>query len=75
MYHTIEFAVEVFVDLEVSAKQPLEKVRLRKGTRLDAEIKPYVVETDAGLIEVADLYFRDGRVTRRMPFENFSLVD
>jgi len=75
MYHTIEFAVDIHPDLEVSPKKPLEKVRIAKGSRLQAQLKPYVIETDAGLIEVADLYFIDGRVARGIAFEKFSLAD
>ena len=75
MYHTLEFTTDVGVDLEVSAKQPLEQVRIERGSRLRAELKPYVVETKSGLIEVADLYFEDGRIARRMPFSRFMLVD
>jgi hypothetical protein len=39
------------------------------------QIKPYVIETEDGLIEVADLYFADGTTTRRVPFEAFTFVD
>ena len=75
MFHTVEFATEVFADLEVSRKQPLERVRIPKGTRVRAQIKPYVVEGKKMPIEVADLYFGDGSVTRGIPFKQFSLVD
>lgn len=75
MYHTIEFAADMHPDLEVSPKKPLEKVRIEKGSRHQAQLKPYVVETENGLVEVADLYFIDGRVARRVPFEKFALVD
>jgi hypothetical protein len=75
MYHIIEFVVEVTIDLEVSRSQPLEKVCIRKGTRLKAEIKPYVMETKKGPIEVADLYLENGKTTRGVAFGNFMLVD
>jgi hypothetical protein len=75
MYHTIEFPADVIVDLEVSRNQPLEKVRFQKGTRVQVEIKPYVIETKKGLVEVADLFFDNGRISRRMPFAKFVLVD
>jgi hypothetical protein len=75
MYHTLEFAVEVLVDLEISPKHPLEKLRIQQGTRLRAQIKPYVMETDDGLVEVADLFFEDGTATRMMAFECFTFVD
>ena len=75
MYHTIEFRRELLVDLEVSPKLPLERLALRQGTRTKAQIKPYVIETENGLIEVADLYFADGTTIRKVPFESFSFVE
>ena len=75
MYHTIQFAVEFEAALEVSRKLPLERVRIRKGDRVDAQVRPHVVETDDGPIEVADLFFADGSVTRNVPFGSFAFVD
>ncbi len=75
MYHMIEFGGECFIDREVSPKQPLEQVRLRKGDRLRAQVKPYVAETDEGPVEVGDLFFEDGTATRRVPFAYFAFVD
>jgi hypothetical protein len=50
-------------------------VLLHKGARWQAQIKPYVVETADGPVEVADLFFEDGTATRTVPFACFSLVD
>jgi hypothetical protein len=75
MYHTIEFAEELMVDLEITPKHWLERMLIRRGARLQAQIKPYVVETEDGLVEVADLFFADGTTTRMVPFESFSFVD
>jgi hypothetical protein len=75
MYHTIEFADELVFDLEISPKHWLERMVVRKGTRLQAQIKPYVVETEDGPVEVADLFFADGTTTRMVAFESFSFVD
>jgi len=75
MYHTITFAADVQADLEISPKHHLEKTLLRKGSRWDVQIKPYVVETDDGPVEVADLFFADGRVARGVPFGVFAFVD
>ncbi|HZT79005.1 MAG TPA: hypothetical protein VFA26_02185 [Gemmataceae bacterium] len=75
MYHTIQFAVEFEATLEVSRKLPLERVRISKGERLDAQIRPHVVETDDGPVEVADLFFVDGSATRNVPFASFTFVD
>jgi hypothetical protein len=75
MYHTIEFVLDFTADLEVSPKKPLEQVRIEAGTRRSAQIKPYVVETTQGPVEVADLFFDDGTTTRMVAFSCFTLVD
>ena len=75
MYHTIDFAEELVVDLEISPKHWLQRMLIGRGTRLQAQIKPYVVQTEAGLVEVADLFFADGTTVRKIPFESFSFLD
>jgi hypothetical protein len=75
VYHTIEFVEELTVDLEISPKHWLERLLINRGSRLQVQLKPYVVETKDGLVEVADLFFADGTITRRVPFESFSFVD
>ncbi len=74
MYHTIEFAVEFLADLEMSPEHRLERLLLRKGARLQAQIRPHVVEGAEGPVEVADLFFEDGTATRMVPFACFSFV-
>ena len=71
MFHTIQFAGDLVLDLEISRKQPLERLLVRGGSRVRAQLKPYVVETEGGLIEVADLFFTDGTATRAVPFASF----
>ena len=75
MYHTVEFAAEFMVDLEVSRKQPLERVLIRRGTRVRAQLRPYVIESENGPVEVADLFFEDGTSTRGVRFEWFTFVE
>ncbi len=75
MYHTLEFAVDFAVDLEISPKHPQERLLIEKGTRLRAQIKPYVVESEEGPVEVADLFFEDGTATRRIRFACFTFVE
>jgi len=58
-----------------SPKQPLEQLRIGKGTRLNAQLKPCVMETSDGPVEVADLFFDNGATARSMPFDLFSFVD
>ena len=43
MYHLIEFNTAFTADLEVSPKQRLERLRVRKGTRAYVCLRPYVV--------------------------------
>ena len=64
MYHTIEFRAKFWVDLEISPRQPLERMLIHVGTRLQAQLKPYVVETEDGPVEVADLFCVDGTTAR-----------
>ena len=75
MYHVIEFTEALTLDLEISAKQPLERIAVSRGTRQRAQIRPYVVETAQGPVEMADLFFEDGTATRGIPFACFSFVE
>ncbi len=75
MYHTIEFRRFLTVDLETSPRQPLERLLIQKGTRRRAEIRPSVMETAKGPVEVADLFFPNGTTIRQIPFANFFFVD
>jgi hypothetical protein len=54
---TIKFSEVFEVDLEISPKHCLERMLIRRGTRLQAQIKPYAIETEDGPVEVADLFF------------------
>jgi len=75
MYHTIEFAEAFWIDVEISPKHRLERLRVHKGTRVKARVQPYVVESVDGPVEVSDLFFEDGSATRQLPCVLFSFVD
>ena len=75
MYHTIEFAAEFLADFEISPKHRLERRLIRRGTRLQAQVRPYVVKGRGGPVEVADLFFEDGTAIRMVPFAWFSFVE
>jgi hypothetical protein len=75
MYHTLEFGVDFPADLETSPKQRLERMLIHKGTRLQAQVRPYVVESEDGPVEVADLFFEDGTAARMVRFAWFSFLD
>ena len=75
VYHAIKFAADRWVDLEISPRHHLERLLLRSGKLLLAQIKPYVVEGGDGPVEVADLFFEDGTATRGVPFACFCFVE
>jgi hypothetical protein len=75
MYHTIEFTSGSRHDLEGSRKAPQGKQAVRQGARRQARLRPYVVETRSGPIEVADLHFDDGTALHGIPFACFFFVD
>ncbi len=75
MYHTIEFREKFTADFEISPKHRLERVLIQKGIRARAQLRPYVIETPDGCVEVADLFFEDGTATRAVPFAVFSFVE
>ena len=75
MYHTIEFDESLTLDLEISRKDPLERVSFLKGSRLRAQLRPHVLDTEEGPVEVADLFFEDGTATRRVRFACFTFID
>jgi hypothetical protein len=75
MYHTIESITEFTVDLEISPKHPLERLRICQGTYMKAQLRPHVVEKNGELEEVADLFLEDGTVIRAVPFALFRFVE
>jgi hypothetical protein len=75
MYHTIELTVELRAALAGSSAERPEGVYLPAGTRLPAEVRPYVVDTPDGPVEVADLFFADGTAAHGVPFACFSFID
>ena len=75
MYHTIEFGTRTGVDLEVPGQTRLEQVLIKPGTRLRAQVKPYVVEWSLGPAEVADLFLDDGSIARTVRFGCFRFLD
>ena len=68
-------AEEFAGDLEISRKQPLERVKIPCGTRVRVQLRPHVVETPDGPVEAADLFFEDGTATCEIPFACFAFVE
>jgi hypothetical protein len=75
MFHTIEFNDDFTLDLVISRKLPMERVQIARGSRVQAQLKPYVVEDKDGPVEVADLFFEDGTTAQGVKFATFSFVD
>jgi len=75
MYHTIEFLGDCLLDLETSPRDRLQRTLINRGDRLEAQLKPYVVETDDGPVEVADLFLADGTATRAVRCECFCFAE
>ncbi len=75
MYHTIEFINDWLLDVAISPRRPLERVQIRKGARLTVQVRPLVIETTNGFVEVADLFFEDGSASYSVPFALFHFVD
>ncbi len=75
MYHTIQFAAEFVALPELPPRRRRLRALIRKGDRLKAQVRPYVVETKRGPAEVADLFFEDGTAASRVPFAYFTFVE
>lgn len=75
MYHNIEFRRRALAERETPGRPHLEQLVIKQGTRLTAGIKPYVVETLFGPVEVADLFLQDGSVARGVRFASFTFID
>lgn len=75
MYHNIEFSETVSLTLETSPKDPLERILVKKGMRMKAQVKARVVETRKGPVEMADLFFEDGIASRAIRYASFAFVD
>jgi hypothetical protein len=74
MYHTLQFTEDYKGKREIARNQRLERIRIKTGSQVRAEVKPYVVEGADGPVEVADLFFEDGTATRTVPFAYFAFV-
>jgi len=75
MFHVIEFIHDVPADLDVPGEGRLPQVLIQQGTRLRAQITPYVHESARGPIEVADLFLEDDTTARGVRFAAFRFAD
>ena len=75
MFHEIEFRWVVLAEVDRPGYALLERAVITEGTRLHANIRPYVAESPDGPIEVADLFFEDGSIARAVRFAAFRFLD
>lgn len=75
MYHLIEFGQEVVLDLQIAGKDRSDLLLLDKGSRRRTRVRPYVIDTDDGPVEMADLAFEDGTAANGVRCECFAFVD
>ena len=75
MNHSIEFRLPSLADVEVPGKTRLERIIIKRGLRLRVQLKPYVLESAEGPLEVADLFLRDGSIARAVRFAAFRFLD
>jgi hypothetical protein len=75
MLHTIEFRWVVLAEVDRADYAYPQRVVIKEGTRLRAEIKPYVAESDDGPVEVANLSLEDGSALRAVRFAAFRFLD
>ena len=74
MFHTIEFTRGLTASVATDPTRRLERVPIPAGTRVSAQVRPYVVESRSGPVEVADLFF-DGGTALKVPCALFRFVD
>jgi hypothetical protein len=75
MFHTIEFREPGLAELELPGDVRLTQVYIEQGTRVRAQVRPYVMESDDGPVEVADLFSEQGTLARAVRFASFRFVD
>ena len=75
MYHSIEFKRDLLAELDIPGEGRTPRVLIDKGTRLKAEIRPYVVESVLGPIEAADLLLEDGTIAHSVACASFRFLD
>jgi len=77
MYHMIEFNAPLpdQADHGNASRHDSEPLRLRRVTRAIVHLRPYVVEINGDLVEVADLHFEDGTVAAQVPYARFHFVN
>lgn len=74
MYHKVRFRASRELDMQIRGRPRLEQVKVRKGDVIEAHVRPYIQETDAGPVETADLMLGDEGTLVGVPMEWFRFV-
>ena len=75
MYHLIEFKANFTDEQGLTVRERVERLLALKSKRAHVHLRPHVVETAQGPVEVADLYFQDGTVSHQVRFDQFRFID
>lgn len=73
MNHRLRFLTDQQFDLQLPGRARLEQVLVRAGDEIEAQVRPYVRESDDGPVELADLYLGEGTLLAvRMAYFSFA---
>ena len=72
MYHGLRFRSDCQLGLQVPGKGKLERVMMRKGTVIEAQVRPHVEETEKGPVECADLDLKGDGILLSVRMKCFS---
>lgn len=72
MYHKLRFHVDYNADLYMKGKSRLEQVIFRAGEIVEAQVRPFIIETDEGPVETADLFLAGDGTLLEVRMEYFS---
>jgi hypothetical protein len=74
MTHQLRFRADCQLDLQSSSKARLEQVKVRHGEVIEAQVRPYVEETEEGPVEFADLQLGSDGTFMAVRMEHFEFV-
>jgi hypothetical protein len=75
MYHNITLADDLLIHFAYAPSGRRGRLLIPRGIPRRAHVRPYVVDTEDGPVEVADLFFEDGPATHMLRCECFAFVD
>jgi hypothetical protein len=74
MHHQLQFRTDCQLDLQITGKTRLEKVKVRAGEVIEARVRPHVEETHEGPVECADLQLGDDGTLVGVRMEFFAFM-